>query len=69
MRCTKNKIGEYIEESGYRKNFIAKKLGIGERQLTKYITGESYPSVPRLFQLTKLLDCTAEDLYEFEEGK
>ncbi|MGN8234663.1 helix-turn-helix transcriptional regulator [Priestia flexa] len=64
MKCN---IGKYIEESGLKRSFIANKLGITGRHLVKYINGESYPPVPKLFLLAKLLNAKVDDLYEFEE--
>lgn len=66
MKCN---IGKYIEESGFKRSFIANKLGITGRHLVKYINGESYPPVPKLFLLARILNVTVDDLYEFEEEK
>jgi DNA-binding XRE family transcriptional regulator len=68
MKMLKSKIGEYIERSGYRKDFVAKKIGVSYRQLAKYITGDSFPTVPKLFALARLLGCKVDDLYEDEEN-
>jgi len=65
----KSNIGKYIEESGFKRSFIANKLGITGRHLVKYINGESYPPVPKLFLLARLLNTKVDDLYEFEEEK
>jgi transcriptional regulator with XRE-family HTH domain len=70
MNMLKSKIGEQIERSGYRRDYIAKQLGVSYRQLAKYIAGDSYPTVPKLFQLAKILGCKPDDLYEWigEDG-
>jgi transcriptional regulator with XRE-family HTH domain len=68
MKMLKSKIGEHIERSGYRKDFVAKKIGVSYRQLAKYITGDSFPTVPKLFALARLLGCKVDDLYEYEEN-
>lgn len=60
----KSKIGEHIERSGYRRDYIAKQIGVSYRQLAKYISGDSYPTVQKLFQLAELLRCKVDDLYE-----
>ncbi|KIP21146.1 helix-turn-helix protein [Anoxybacillus ayderensis] len=62
-----SRIGEWLEKSGYRKDFVAKQLDIGVRQLDKYIKGDSFPSVPRLFMLAELFRCTTDDLYRKKE--
>jgi transcriptional regulator with XRE-family HTH domain len=63
----KSRIGEWIKKSGYRRDYVADYIGVSYRQLAKYITGESYPTVPKLFKLSRLLGCTTEDLYEWIE--
>ena len=68
MDMLKSKIGEHIERSGYRRDYIAKQIGVSYRQLAKYIAGDSYPTVPKLFALARLLGCKADDLYEYEEN-
>lgn len=65
MNMLKSRIAQHIERSGYRKDFIAKKIGVSYRQLAKYITGDSYPTVPKLFKLAELLGCKVDELYEY----
>jgi len=60
-------IGKYIEESGLRKGFIAKKLEISPTQLSNIIAGRSFLRTPNLFLLAKILNCKVDDFYEFEE--
>jgi len=60
-------IAEYIEKSGLRKGFIAKKLQISPTQLSNIIAGRSYLRTPNLFLLAKILDCKVDDLYTLEE--
>jgi transcriptional regulator with XRE-family HTH domain len=63
----KSRIGEHIKRSGYRREYVARQIEVSYRQLAKYITGESYPTVPKLFKLSRLLGCTTDDLYEWIE--
>ncbi|MED0688049.1 helix-turn-helix transcriptional regulator [Anoxybacillus ayderensis] len=65
----KSRIAEHIEKSGYRRKYIADKIGVSYRQLASYIAGEHYPPVPKLFFLAKLLGCRVDDLYEWIEEK
>ncbi|MBQ6447012.1 helix-turn-helix transcriptional regulator [Cytobacillus oceanisediminis] len=60
-------IDKYIEESGLRKGFIAKKLDISSTQLSNVLAGRSFLRTPKLFLLGKILNCKVDDFYEFEE--
>ncbi|WP_027725424.1 helix-turn-helix transcriptional regulator [Tuberibacillus calidus] len=60
----RSKIGEYVEESGYKRGFIAKQLNVSVDQLRLYCKGESYPPMPKAFALAKLLGKKVDDLYE-----
>ncbi|MDG0949882.1 helix-turn-helix transcriptional regulator [Bacillus paranthracis] len=64
----KSNIGEWIEKSGYRKNFIATKLGITVKQLNNYTTGISFPSIHRLYELACIFNCKVDDLYEVQKN-
>ncbi len=61
MKCL---INEHIENSGYKKKWIAKQLGISQEVLSRWANGHSMPSVNNLFKLAKILDCKVDDLYE-----
>jgi transcriptional regulator with XRE-family HTH domain len=61
-----SRIEIHIKNSGLRKDYIANKLKISTRQLRKYELGESYPTVPKLFDLADLLRVKVDDLYERE---
>ncbi|NMO77446.1 XRE family transcriptional regulator [Niallia alba] len=47
-------IDKYIEESGLRKGFIAKKLDISSTQLSNVLAGRSFLRTPKLFLLGKI---------------
>ncbi|NNV07113.1 XRE family transcriptional regulator [Geobacillus sp. MMMUD3] len=65
----KSRIGEWIEKRGYKKKHIAEQLGVSQRQMSKWISGESYPTVPKLFRLAELLGVKTDDLYTKDEGQ
>lgn len=65
----KSKIGILIEESGLRDEVIRKEIGVKQPQLRKIKIGESYPTVPKLFRLAKLLGKKVDELYEYQEEK
>ncbi|PED05781.1 helix-turn-helix domain-containing protein [Bacillus pseudomycoides] len=62
-----SRIGDWIEKSGYRKGFIAKKLEVSVKQLNNYITSTSFPNAHRLFLLANLFGCKVDDLYEVQK--
>jgi len=41
--------------------------GITENTLSNWCTGKTYPKVPELFKLAKLLEVKVDDLYEWED--
>ncbi|PHG28052.1 transcriptional regulator [Bacillus toyonensis] len=46
---------------------IRQKLYISQKQMSNYVTGESYPPVDKTFELAKITDCRVYDLYEVQE--
>lgn len=60
----KSRIGFWIEERGYMKKYIAKQLGITQNQMSNWITGRSFPTLEKAFQLADLLGVKVDDLYE-----
>ncbi|MFS0820745.1 helix-turn-helix domain-containing protein [Bacillus sp. 1P02SD] len=64
----KSNIEELIIKSGLRDEVFREALGVKQHQLRKIKKGESYPTVPKLFILAKLLNCKTDDLYEVLEG-
>ncbi|RBW69474.1 helix-turn-helix domain-containing protein [Bacillus taeanensis] len=63
----KSRIGEIIDQRGYKKRYIAEMMGISQNQLSNWVTGKSYPTAVKLFELAELLDCTVDDLYEKDD--
>lgn len=63
----KSRIGYWIETRGYKKGYIANKLGISRQQLSNWIGDRSHPTIEKAFELSKLLNCKVDDLYEEEE--
>ena len=61
-----NKIKEVIWDSGYRKNYIAEKMGIQSSSISMWISGVRVPNKARIRQLCKLLSCKVKDI--FPEG-
>ena len=61
-----NKIKEVIWDSGFRKNYIAEKMGIVPSNISNWISGDRCPSKSNIRKLCKLLGCKVKDL--FPEG-
>jgi transcriptional regulator with XRE-family HTH domain len=62
----KSKIGQLIEEKGFKKKFIAEKLGITSAQLRNYETGHSLIPMDKAYILAELLGVKVDELYERE---
>lgn len=60
----KSNIGKLIDQSPYKREFLRKHFNKSRNTISNWCTGKSYPSIPELFLLAKLLDCKIEDMYE-----
>lgn len=60
----KSRIKKLIENSGYKRSFIADKLGVSVKQLGNYISGHSFIPMDKAYELSDLLKCSVDDLYE-----
>lgn len=57
-------IEQLIKESGFRKDYIAKKLDTTTRQLRKYEKFELFMPMEKGLILADLLNCKVDDLYK-----
>lgn len=62
-------LGAYIKQSKYSRNEICKIFGISANTLSNWCTGKTYPSIPQLLHLSKLLNVKLDDLYKLKEGE
>jgi transcriptional regulator with XRE-family HTH domain len=60
----KSKIGKLIDNSPYKREYIRKRFNKSRNTISNWCTGNSYPSVPELFELADLLGVKVDDLYE-----
>ena len=58
-----NNIKKVIWNSGYRKNYIAEKIGVPPSHISMWISGDRLPNSDRVRKLCKILGCKAADLY------
>jgi putative transcriptional regulator len=63
----KNNLGKIIKESPYTREYIEKQLEVSRNTLSNWCTGRTYPSVPQLIKLSKLLEVKFEEIYEEEK--
>lgn len=57
-------INEVILKSGIKKGYIAKQLEINPVTLSNYISGKRKISLEMAVELSRILNCKIDDLYE-----
>jgi transcriptional regulator with XRE-family HTH domain len=60
----KSNIGKIIDESPYKREYIRKHFNKSRNTISNWCTGKSYPSVPELFELVKILNVKVDEMYE-----
>ena len=63
----KSRIGELIEKSGLRNDYIRKHVDVKQKQLWNWKNGESFPTFEKAFILARILGCKVDDLAELVE--
>ena len=58
-----NNIKKYINDSGYRSNYVADRIGCSPSDISHWIAGERSPSRERLKKLAKLLRVPMNELF------
>ena len=58
-----NNIKKVIWNSGYRKNYIAKEIGVPPSHISMWISEDRKPSSDRVRKLCKILNCKVRDLF------
>jgi ribosome-binding protein aMBF1 (putative translation factor) len=62
----RSRIDELIEESGLRREKVARELGVKTHQLKKIAKGQSWADPPKMYVLARLLDVEITELYDVE---
>lgn len=65
----KSNIDYWIEKNGYKKRWVADKIGVSQVVLSRWINNHSKPSLVNTFKLAQLLDCKVDDLFDYEIKK
>ena len=63
-----NNIKQVIADSGYRKNWIAEKVGVHPSHISMWISEERKPNKPSILMLCKVLGCKVLDLFPKENN-
>ena len=58
-----NNIKKVIWKSGYRKNYIAEKIGVPPSHISMWISEDRKASPERVRKLCKILNCKVRDLF------
>lgn len=69
MKMIISLIGKYIDKSGYTREDISKIFKVHRNTISNWCSGKTYPSVPQLFKLAKILNVKVDDLYIYREEK
>lgn len=56
-------IRKYRESAGLNKSELAKKMNVSLPTVSRWETGEVYPSASRIPELAAALDCSIDELY------
>lgn len=59
-----NNLTKIIKESPYKRPYIEKHMEVSRNTLSNWCRSVSYPSVPQLLKLAKLLNVSISDIYE-----
>lgn len=60
----KSDIELWIVKSGYKKKYVADRLGVSVVVLSRWINGHSKPSLENAFKLAEILNCKVDDLFK-----
>ena len=56
-----------MEEFGYSQRDLADDVGISESAISRYLAGQQVPKVTALLNIAYALDCSLDDLADFQE--
>ena len=59
-----DKLSKLRKEKNLSQEALAEKLGMSRQAISKWESGSSYPDMPTIIKVTKVLDCNLEDLID-----
>lgn len=60
-------IGKLIDQSPYKNEYVMKYMEVSRNTLSNWRTGKAFPTVEKAFKLSRLLNVSVEELFEYEE--
>lgn len=67
MREFSDNLRAMMREQGYTQRGLADAAGIGESTMSRYLSGTVIPKATALVNIAYALDCTLDDLMDFNE--
>ncbi|WP_163526601.1 helix-turn-helix domain-containing protein [Halobacillus ihumii] len=61
MKCSLN---ERIDKKGYKKKWMAEKMGVSTAVMSRWCANKATPSLENALTLAELLECRVEDLWQ-----
>jgi transcriptional regulator with XRE-family HTH domain len=58
------RLEKVLKASGKKQTWLADKLGIGKSAMNNLVKGRSNPSLPKVYEIAKILECSVYDLIE-----
>lgn len=63
------RLDEVLKKREKSQIWMAERLGIGKSAMNNLVKGRSNPSLPKLYEIAKILECSVYDLIEPNEYK
>ncbi|MGG4011400.1 helix-turn-helix transcriptional regulator [Bacillus smithii] len=63
-----NKIAYWAEQKGIKYSYLAKKCGVSNQTLSRWVTNKTQPDLEKAFLLAHALGVSVDQLGEFKEG-
>ncbi len=65
MSIFRDNLVDIMDEKGYTQERLARKTGLTQATISKYINKKQMPSIKAIVNLAYALDCTTDELIEF----
>jgi len=63
----RNKIAYWAEQKGIKHSYLAKKCGVSNQTLSRWVTNKTQPDLKHSFVLARILSISVDELGEFKE--